>query len=353
VNQAIGTPLELLGLTPAEMRLYETLVGATPTLPVDLVAASGLTPSQVARAATSLLGRGMIHRSAGRPGRYTAVAPEVAVGALIRHREQQLDASRDEMSRLAGVYHSLHRYTRPAELVEVIEGRDNVTGLYRRLVEAASTTMRYFNRPPYFSDASDDGIQEARRISEGIEFRVVYDSSAFATPAQLATARGNHGHGERARVADSLPMAMMIADDRQALIPVSQHAGAIDAAYLLHPSTLLAALAALFETTWKHAPPLFLPPRHQPPHDSTTDATDSDLLLLLSAGLSDYAIARHLGCSPRTLQRRISALYTQLGSTTRFQAGVMARDKGWIGQASAPTKGVRPPGGASPIPPDD
>ncbi|MFD0508094.1 hypothetical protein ACFQ0G_45580 [Streptomyces chiangmaiensis] len=51
---------------------------------------------------------------------------------------------------------------------------------------------------------------------------------------------------------------------------------------------------------------------------------------MLKAGLKDQAIARQLGYSPRTATRKIAALMTRLGASTRFQAGVEATARRWI-----------------------
>lgn len=42
------------------------------------------------------------------------------------------------------------------------------------------------------------------------------------------------------------------------------------------------------------------------------------------------AIARQLGVSVRTATRRVAALMRSLDSSTRFQAGVAARERGWV-----------------------
>ena len=42
------------------------------------------------------------------------------------------------------------------------------------------------------------------------------------------------------------------------------------------------------------------------------------------SGLTDEAIARQLGLSHRTVQRRVAAFMADLGAHTRFQAGVKA-----------------------------
>jgi DNA-binding NarL/FixJ family response regulator len=61
--------------------------------------------------------------------------------------------------------------------------------------------------------------------------------------------------------------------------------------------------------------------------DSGSDSgADSDLRLirLLGLGLKDESIARYLGCSLRTVRRRVSHLMEVHGAQTRFQLGVAA-----------------------------
>ena len=45
------------------------------------------------------------------------------------------------------------------------------------------------------------------------------------------------------------------------------------------------------------------------------------MLRLLVAGLKDEAIARYLGCSLRTVRRRVAGLMEHYGADTRFQLG--------------------------------
>jgi len=60
------------------------------------------------------------------------------------------------------------------------------------------------------------------------------------------------------------------------------------------------------------------------------DEMTSKLLALLASGVTDEAIARALGLGLRTVQRRISALMSDLNASTRFQAGMAARERGWV-----------------------
>ena len=57
---------------------------------------------------------------------------------------------------------------------------------------------------------------------------------------------------------------------------------------------------------------------------------ESRILVLLSSGISDSAIARQMEMSQRTVERRIKALMDRLGAQSRFQMGLLARERGWL-----------------------
>jgi DNA-binding NarL/FixJ family response regulator len=128
-------------------------------------------------------------------------------------------------------------------------------------------------------------------------------------------------------------MKMIMADDRMAILPISSGNRVLDAAYVVHPCSLLEALATLFEAEWERAVLL----RTDTDADGAALAKPNGprddhrrLLGLLAAGLTDEAIARALGWSARTTQRRLQGLMRELGATTRFQAGMAARERGWL-----------------------
>ncbi|MQA60571.1 MAG: transcriptional regulator TrmB, partial [Actinophytocola sp.] len=54
------------------------------------------------------------------------------------------------------------------------------------------------------------------------------------------------------------------------------------------------------------------------------------LLTLLAAGVKDETIARQLMISPRTVTRRVAELLDERGARTRFQAGALAQQRGWL-----------------------
>jgi hypothetical protein len=210
---------------------------------------------------------------------------------------------------------------------------------------SAQKQIRGFDRAPYVRPPGYDGRLEHRRLREGIEYRVIYDQQAVAWPGRMAQdIIPSCAAGERARVAPTLPTKLLMADDSLALIPVVSGQHVMDVAYVIHASAMLDALARLFEDEWAAAAPLEVGPAHNrrqtpdsPPAAATPTPTpeqlDGDratLLALLASGQTDAGIARSLGWSLRTTQRRVQELMATLHATTRFQAGIAARERGWV-----------------------
>lgn len=54
------------------------------------------------------------------------------------------------------------------------------------------------------------------------------------------------------------------------------------------------------------------------------------LMRFLAEGHTDEVVAERLGWSRRTLERRLKSCLEKLGATSRFQAGVLLAQAGWL-----------------------
>jgi len=97
----------------------------------------------------------------------------------------------------------------------------------------------------------------------------------------------------------------------------------------VYQSALLEALSALFETLWQLSLPLELAATDPSLLDNPS-AKERFILASMTAGLPDEAIARQLGLSDRTYQRRIHDLMERLHVQTRFQLARQAARRGWL-----------------------
>ncbi|MBY8881278.1 helix-turn-helix domain-containing protein [Actinacidiphila acidipaludis] len=321
--------LDVLGLNEETERVYTALVGLPRSAAGRIAEACGLSPSAAGRVLSGLVRDGLAARAAGRPPHFTATAPDVAVTALIQEREHRLDAARSLVQKLTETHREALRISDPDIAVELLTDREDISAAVRRLTEGARREVRAFDRPPYVDRPGSNLQTQVERQRTGVVHRVIYDRAAVAWPGRLEhDILPSVRTGEQARVRADLPLKLVVSDDRSAIIPFSLAPGGHSAAYLIHRSPMLSALEALFEAEWARAVPLQDSLRHADP--SGPDAETRALLLLLTSGSTDAAIARARGWSQRTTQRRIHRLMTDLGASTRFQAAALAAQRGWL-----------------------
>ena len=79
---------------------------------------------------------------------------------------------------------------------------------------------------------------------------------------------------------------------------------------------------ALFDSEWTRAAAVAGTP--------ALDALDARIVSLLMTGLTDEAVATHLGTSLRTVQRRVRQLMERTGGRTRMQLGFHVAKHGWL-----------------------
>ena len=72
----------------------------------------------------------------------------------------------------------------------------------------------------------------------------------------MPTWRKSTALGEQARVLPDAPTKLLLADDRIGLIPLQAAPSSIESIVVVHPSALLEALGALFESLWARALPV-------------------------------------------------------------------------------------------------
>lgn len=150
-------------------------------------------------------------------------------------------------------------------------------------------------------------------------------------------------------IATGVPFSACVNDDGMAVIE-TYDAGRIDGLVLRDPG-LVRAVSATIDLMLRMSTSITSHPdrasRHAVPSgpgtppgtgsrrhttSSPNSLTDEErlILTLLTAGVPDATIARRVGVSQRTFDRRIRALMDRLNAATRFQAGVLAVQRGWL-----------------------
>lgn len=338
LEQDGAADLGLVGLTETELATYDVLVDRSATTRREVGKATGIQLSQLVRSLESLESKGLVSRVAGKPGQYAAVAPELGLELLVLQREEELKKARLVVAGLAERFHQARGGRDPAELIEVITGARAVSQHHSQVHHSARHELRIMARPPFIQSDDENRATAATMHQRGLRVRNIADYRHL--DFNWAFIRDDIAHGEEYRSLPRVPLKLIIADDTSGIIPLEIRGKGYQSALLVHSSALLESLIEVFDTLWQFAYPLDVLDS-KPDLDPSAAAigeSDRELLALLSAGTPDATIARRLGISPSTVQRRIRSLMTRLGAATRFQAGLQAAMRGWI-TATGPSDG--------------
>ncbi|MEU4546438.1 hypothetical protein [Nonomuraea dietziae] len=300
-----------LGLTEPEERLYRTLL-RDPATPIgeDQVAAAG-----------RLAELGLIIRCPG--GRASVVDVETAVSGLIRQRISQANA---ELRRVATMWESLASLRAESSSdtpVEAIERIEDSWQVEQRIWSLALDAREALSMHPSRQVASAEPPPRVMsRLQEGVQWRTMVGRSSLLDPVFLAYCTTLHRAGDRHRVTAQPIQRLVILDRHTAFVPISPNRTG-SGALVIRQSGAVATLVDLFEQTWAAATDL------EPDRPSLTLVQRQVLHLLLTAD-KDESAAREMGVALRTYRRHVAHLLDHLQASNRFQAGVRAKELGWI-----------------------
>lgn len=319
---------EAVGLDELEEGIYRALLDQPHATVAELAASESIAAKEARVILLSLEAKGLITRSAEGPTHVPA-PPDIAIDILIKDRQAELEGARLSAARLAETYRAKQDPKGPVRLVEVVRGERTVRQMFTAVQRMATDEVLVFDRPPYAGGAGINPVEE-ELLAKGIRYRSIYHPEALEQPGQLGYLQRYIEAGEEARV-HPVPMKMAIADSVQALLPLRPAEPSMQEVLMIHPSPLLDALRLLFELLWEMAVPISAAGTVEGSRPSAElSPAEQRLLLLLTAGLKDHAIANQVGVVARTTERHVASLMRRLGARSRFQAGVQAVRRGWV-----------------------
>lgn len=185
-----------------------------------------------------------------------------------------------------------------------------------RALETLDRLLEHKPCETYFSITSDETVlQFAERIAEnqkelGGELRVIYSEEIASEP----TLRRVASFGFPIRSIKRHIGLRVTVDDAVALVN--------DRLVRAEPDARLVATA--LRRTWQAAELA-----HESERQAAPDRAD-EAIALLATGLTDTAVARHLGVSVRTVRSDVAAMMQRMAANSRFQAGVRAAQLGLV-----------------------
>lgn len=327
------------GLTPAgEDVVTRTYLGFIndPAMDVDTYLARSEDYEQAHRTLEILEARGLIDM----PGDGSIVVPP-PVGALtafaaeIERQARRLRASASQM----GMIHRRARENLLADddglSAQLLESIAEIRAATAEIASEAEHSMycAWANSERTRALVAPDGEDHDRLPTDStgrpLEIISVYDTSLLEIPGVLDVLRRRQAAGEQVRLAHAIPFSTVVVDEQAAVLDLSNIDERGIGSAALRGGPLITALHRFVRRTFDDGLPM------PDPRDGRTHIiglTERDLvaLTLLAAGSSDASVARQLGVSVRTVERRVRHIMETLGTSSRLQTGVEAARRGIV-----------------------
>ncbi|HVF53631.1 MAG TPA: LuxR C-terminal-related transcriptional regulator [Actinomycetota bacterium] len=317
-----------LGLTSEEEQLYRWLLGRLEPSTPEMAASANLDAKRPLRTFEKLESKGLVSRLPSEDLTFSAVAPDVGLEPLLHSRTQELLAVKSEIESLQEDYRRAARQRSEGLPIHLVRGVDAVAMALRQVANSVTEQILVLDRPPYAIYRNPEQLEHLER---GIRYRTIYDRQALEDEGYVDWILTLAAAGERARVLDKIPMKMMLVDKRRAMLPLDPGRGRpVDQGLIVESPEVIELLSATFESLWSRAVPMEVAERGGTEDGSDLGQMETRILMMMSAGIKDRAIANQLGVGHRTVQRKIQQLMQQMGASTRFQAGIQAAHQGWI-----------------------
>jgi sugar-specific transcriptional regulator TrmB len=250
--------LEQLGLSAAEAQVYLAVLIHGPLAAPAVASQTGIARTSVYPTLCSLAEKGLIEGGLGHGSRFTAVAPEDALHALVVREEQTLAERQQIAKELAETLSPLAADAESAldDSVQVIRTPQLIGERSQRLQLEAARSVELIVKAPIFHLSPSNPAQR-KAMERGVHFRCLYERAVMDDPRVERFLQAWIAGGEEARVYDGeLPYKLAVFDQEVVLLTLARRSGGAPAAMVVRNSPFARSMSTLFDFFWQQAKPL-------------------------------------------------------------------------------------------------
>ena len=193
---------------------------------------------------------------------------------------------------------------------EILRSPSAIEACLQKLERECRSSVDILVKGPAIFDTAH--AAEQRVLDRGIRVRCIYEGSVLDDPDGQRYLAHWRDQGEQQKIVEEVPFRAAVVDRNIVLVPLSGRDRSLTSLMVIRAG-LGEAIACLFDLLWQSqrgvatVAPL---PRELSPQEAA-------ILTLMCEGASDHAIARDLGISIRTVQRRLHGLSRLFGVVSR------------------------------------
>jgi hypothetical protein len=330
--------LGAIGVSETAEAVYLAMLAAPQLDVAGLASHMNYSMEQVRQALDELLDLALVATNeVGGPLR--PIGPSLGLASLIERAEADVAERQRQLAATRAAVISLATAQQDARDREQVTNWVGVEAVRARLAElSAATTVECVSLNPRATH-TPEGKSASRPLNEtmlqrGVAIRCVYPDSHRFDQTLLEYANWLTDIGGEIRTATIVPMLLIVYDRRAAMLPIDP-SDTSRGAQEVHSPGMVAAAYGLFQQIWDTATAAG---QHAAQDDVDLDPHLHELIHLLAAGSTDEMAARKLGVSLRTIKRKSAELMDLLNARSRFQAGAIAAQRGWIDIPSQRTR---------------
>ncbi|WP_129308620.1 LuxR family transcriptional regulator [Streptomyces sp. L2] len=323
--------LSCLGLSTEDVRAYECCLKHPRSTAESTAEALGTEPDQ----AQAVLGRltefGLLR--ADEDGSLKAVDPVIGIERLVEQRFAELNDELRRVSSARGSISALAESFRQGSARDTPLDIERLTGL--REIRERLDDLAFFAHNEVLGLQPGGAFEpemiaacrplDLRCLRRGLTLRTIVSREAVEDPLTLAYLREIVAQGAQVRYTDQSVERLIIYDGSLAVLPVDP-ADSARGALVVRQAGVVQGMVNLFEQVWAGARCVSGAGAAQ----ETLSEAEREVLRVLCEVEKDEVGARRMGVSLRTFRRYVADLMTRLGASNRFQAAVIAKERGWL-----------------------
>ncbi|MFN2518131.1 MAG: LuxR C-terminal-related transcriptional regulator [Jatrophihabitantaceae bacterium] len=321
-------------LSELEVKLYRALLTQPGSTLAQVAPGLGSTAGELDKPAATLTDLGLLRADGS--DQVIAVSPMLAEAIVLGAEDLELGARRASAEARRNAIRGLvpdwnAAFSGPAQdvSVDVISDQAEMANVLMHYADRCQNELLSVapGRLPTTRVDSRTRIANLYSLRRGVRTRALYQHTALRDRASRSYLYELAENGATIRFASSVPGRSLVVDRDVALLPIPTNDAGRHGLVVVREPNVIAWVVATFEQLWSEASPLEEVIHHQ--RDKTElDHTRAAILRLMAEGEKDEAISRRLSISVRTCRRHIADYMTQVGATSRFQAGVIAARAG-------------------------
>jgi len=279
--ERLAREFEDLGLGPAEARVIVALLQLGSAKSAQLAKAAGVPRTGIYQLIEALQEKGLVLRvPAGGAAMWTTPGQDKILdrlhSALLAAQQERVQQHALRATILRELLaEALPIPPEPVNLpyVHVIICPAQMRDEHERLLNGAAEEVLAFTRPPFSTEAGNAHAVTMATLARGVSLRAMYQAAQADDPeatAFRASADEYQAAGVQARIADVLPVKLLVVDRKVAILSLDNplpHVEGLGVTLLLEHPGFAAMLAELFEQYWTAGRPYGA----QPPVASKAD----------------------------------------------------------------------------------